>query len=693
LIIARHGEELAELLEKRATAHQEAISALRRLLEVTPDMSFSQFEHFTRITLDDHRDIFALSINPYVLAPQRQAFERAMALRSALKGFEIKERDSQRRLVRAAERSDYVPVGLIAPLEGNRAAIGFDIHSDAVRHDAIERARRTAAPALTAPVQLVQDNQKRVGVLLLHPAYDHTSKTAEGGAALMGFAVGVIKVDQMVQIATAAAVIPGIAFRLDDLQAPPGQSLLYSSQALPSLPGTDALWQQDVRVADRSWRLSVFPTPQFQRQHSHWTTVLVGMTGLALAALLQMLLLVSTGKTAIVQRKVHEQTAALHAASEELEDQNAQLHALFRLSPDGFVALAADGRVKFVNPAFLSMTGIDSLAVVGMGEAVLDAELRRRCEVPTAFAGISACFQEVGAALKTQTLELGIPSPRVLQLVGIHSASSSVARILYLRDVTHETEVERLKSEFLSTAAHELRTPMASIFGFAEVLLAQDALDTDAKEMLGIIHRQSTLMASILNELLDLARIEARRGKDFVRAETTLQALVEQVVSEFKLPAGRAAPTLTLSGAPLSVVADHKKMQQAILNVLSNAYKYSPAGGAVQIALLASSSGASEAARVGIRMTDQGIGITPEQLKRVFERFYRADASGKIPGTGLGMSLVQEIVELHGGTVDVASEFGVGTTVTLWLPAARPVSAGEQAFQPRAERFQGGQVA
>ena len=113
---------------------------------------------------------------------------------------------------------------------------------------------------------------------------------------------------------------------------------------------------------------------------------------------------------------------------------------------------------------------------------------------------------------------------------------------------------------------------------------------------------------------------------------------------------------------------DPKQTRQALQNVLANAYKYSPAGGAVQISLLPPT-GTDEAPLVGICVTDHGIGMTPEQLSHVCERFYRADTSGKILGTGLGMSIVHEIVTLHGGRVDLKSQAGVGTSVTLWLPA------------------------
>lgn len=679
--IRSQGETWVKLLEQRFIAHQEALAALRRLIEVTPNMTFAQFEYFTRITLHDNPDIFALSINPYVLQPQRAAFEHSMAQKTGVAGFEIKERDSQRKLVRAAERADYVAVGYIAPLQGNRPAIGFDIHSEPVRRDAIGRAKASAKPAATAPIQLVQENQKRVGILLLHPSYlrtDEARGTPEQGA-LAAFSVGVIKVDEMVEIATRSSQVPGLVLQVSDASAPAEQARIFHSGVTDAEPDARLVWQQQVAVADRHWTVRVVPTAAYLREGRHWTALAVGLAGLVLAALLQVLLLVITGRAVLIQRRVAEQTAELQVRSEVIEDRNAQLSALFRLSPDGLVAIAPDGKVKFATPSFESMTGITLDQVVGADTHALDAALRQRCAHPEEFAGIAAFFGDGGDTLAHQTLTLAAPRGAVLQVVGVRSESPSVARLLYLRDVTHETEVDAMKSEFLSTAAHELRTPMSSIYGFSEVLLHRDLDKESQQEFLGIIHRQSELMVSILNELLDLARIEARRGKDFVFRKVEVQAVVAEVAGAFKVPSGRAAPLLVMPDVALCIRADHQKVQQAVLNVLSNAYKYSPDGGDVTVRVevagggvdadSAPQNGGAGAARIAcIRVTDQGMGLSPEQISHVCERFYRADTSGKVLGTGLGMSIVKEIVELHQGRLHIDSVLGAGTTVSLLFP-------------------------
>jgi PAS domain S-box-containing protein len=347
------------------------------------------------------------------------------------------------------------------------------------------------------------------------------------------------------------------------------------------------------------------------------------------------------------------------------------LNAIFELSPDGFVSFDEARRISYVSPAFILMTGLGATQLQGMGEQRFADLLASLCVAGSRFKGVQALRENATAGTpdKREIIELSLGGKRILE-VGLRSSDSrSVSQILYFREITHETELDQLKSEFLSTAAHELRTPMASIYGFAELLLTQNFDEDSRREFLTIIFNQSELMTSILNELLDLARIESRRGKDFVFESLSAQALIKQVVSAFILPEDRRTPTLTMPDETGYILADYKKSYQAILNVLSNAYKYSNGGDVSLTLLLGICPNNRSLPCVGIRVSDQGIGMTPEQQARVFERFYRADTSGRITGTGLGMSIVQEIIQLHGGQVTLESEFGKGTSVTLWFPA------------------------
>lgn len=365
----------------------------------------------------------------------------------------------------------------------------------------------------------------------------------------------------------------------------------------------------------------------------------------------------------------------LAARTDIINERNSQLNAMFRLSPDGYVAFSRDGRISFVNPAFQSMTGIDAEMLLGHNEEHLVALLQERRDPSRADPDFQTIVPGTGADPVVRTLALNKPRSVVLHVIGIASDSPNISNIVYLRDTTNESMIDQMRSEFLATTAHELRNPMASIYGFSEVLLTQDIDAATREEIVGIIHSQSELMVSILNELLDLARIEAKQGKDFNSQELTVQDLLTTAIAGQYIPTGRSAPRLICPDEPIVVVVDREKFVHAVMNVISNAYKYSPGGGDVRIVVECLDGYGDEASptpAVAIRISDHGIGMSPEQVARVGERFYRADCTGSIPGTGLGMSIVMEIMALLNGRVRISSEPDVGTTVSLLLPRVRP---------------------
>jgi PAS domain S-box-containing protein len=388
----------------------------------------------------------------------------------------------------------------------------------------------------------------------------------------------------------------------------------------------------------------------------------------------------------------HSDVTERRTAAARLRDHTEQLNAIFELSPDGFVSFDAERRVRFVNRAFQALTGLEEAALLGLDEDDFSRRLASRGPQGLAFPGVAALRAACGfdappearqasehKAPTRLSFQLLGPPARVLEVGVQRAAAANVSQVLYLRDITRDTEVDRMKSEFLSTAAHELRTPMTSIFGFVQLLRLREMDGPKRREILDTIARQSDLMMAIINQLLDLARIEARQGSDFVLEHVALQDVVGSSVADYRPPSGRVAPTVDADGPPLLVEVDRQKLQQAVLNILSNAYKYSPQGGEVRLRYRAEPGPAG--LRHGVSVRDQGIGMTAEQVAHVCERFYRADASGNIPGTGLGMSIVKEIVELHRGEVQFDSAPAQGTEVTLWLPAAsspcRPLATAE----------------
>ena len=368
-------------------------------------------------------------------------------------------------------------------------------------------------------------------------------------------------------------------------------------------------------------------------------------------------------------------------AAREMASQ--QLRAIFELSPDGFVSFDERLCVMYASPAFLRLSGLEWPQIAGLDDAAFSAKLALVCSAQGRFPGVTALREAQlvvpaagGADPRRHLIEIAGDTKCVLQCALRVADSAAVSQILYVRDVTRETEVDRLKSEFLSFAAHELRTPMTSIYGFAELLLTREFNEADRHDFLSTIVRQSKHTVSIINELLDLVRIDEQRGKDFIIEDLDLRALLSEILKEFPVPEGYSPPAQPAATGPFRVRADRKKLVQAISNVLSNAYKYSPPGCGVAVNLELVPGDGDLPVRACVSITDHGIGMTTQQLARVGERFYRADTSGKVPGTGLGISIAKEILHLHGGTMQIESKSGVGTTVVLCIPCAPAAASG-----------------
>lgn len=372
-------------------------------------------------------------------------------------------------------------------------------------------------------------------------------------------------------------------------------------------------------------------------------------------------------------------------AKAELAQRTHQLDAVFSLSPDGFVLFGA-GRVVRINQAFVNLTGLAESELLGLDEHAFDAALSALCDpehpypscqqnrgkrssTPSSTArGFSAREQAIADNLQLFHL---LRQRKILKRSLQQGQDEGLAadRAMYFRDVTQEAGVARMKSEFLSTAAHELRTPLASIYGFVELLLQRDYDAATRRDLLERVYRQAGNLARLLNELLDLSRIEMRAGKDFEIRSQPLAPIVRHACSALLTPESPRDITLRIPEDLPDVALDAEKFEQVLINVLSNSLKYSSGDAPIELGVDLRETAAGRQACV--RIKDCGIGMTQEQVERIFERFYRADKNSAIPGAGLGMTLVKEIIDMHGGRVEVESELGKGTEVCLCLPVIR----------------------
>lgn len=225
-------------------------------------------------------------------------------------------------------------------------------------------------------------------------------------------------------------------------------------------------------------------------------------------------------------------------------------------------------------------------------------------------------------------------------------------------------QADALKSEFLATVAHDLKTPLTSIYGMAQFVAIRPCGEEERRARLDEIIATAKRMAGMIDDLLDLSRLEA--GQVELRpAPLDLGALLREVVELFADCSPRHHLLIEPAAAPPALTADRRRLQQVIENLVGNAIRYSPNGGTVTVRAAAADD------KVVIEIEDEGIGIPPEELPRVFERFYRvrSGATSGMPGTGLGLAIVEQLVRAHGGTIDVRSEVGRGSVFRVMLPA------------------------
>ena len=273
-----------------------------------------------------------------------------------------------------------------------------------------------------------------------------------------------------------------------------------------------------------------------------------------------------------------------------------------------------------------------------------------------------ACFAWPGSAGNKQVFF----KARASRVRNMHGEDTG--HIVIFQDMTREREMERVKTEFISTAAHELRTPLTSIMGYMEFCMHPEDFGgfsaAQLKEFMAEIYDKAEVLERIVSDLLDISRMEAGREIPLVMETVNIEEVSRKLLKHFQLqfPHYRFELDFSAGGAHL-VRADREKLVQVMENLISNAVKYSAEGSPIRVV------GVRESASYRISVRDKGIGMTPEQIERMFERFYRAvDLNSGVRGLGLGMHIVKHIIERHGGSVEVASVPGAGTEITFDLP-------------------------
>ncbi len=361
-------------------------------------------------------------------------------------------------------------------------------------------------------------------------------------------------------------------------------------------------------------------------------------------------------------RQMHQQ---LGDRFDELRREQAETAALVESMVEGVIAADERGRTVTANAAARRLLGYD----------VTDAlpDLPQLFRVKAAREVVDAVLQ--GQAVEDRELEI---DGRAI-LMNARPLPSGGA-VLVIHDLTELRRLEAVRRDFVANVSHELKTPLTSISGYAETLLTDTPEPETARRFLSTILDNARRMQRLVDDLLDLARIEAGRWQPQPEP-VEVQETAGEMWNEIAERAAARAVQFEVDIAPGAgtVVADADALRQVLTNLLDNSLRYTARGGRIVCRSRLEDQG------VAISVADNGSGIAHEHLDRIFERFYRADQSRSREegGTGLGLAIVKHLVEAHGGRVYAESERGVGTTVTCWFPdsavsARDPLAASSQ---------------
>lgn len=319
---------------------------------------------------------------------------------------------------------------------------------------------------------------------------------------------------------------------------------------------------------------------------------------------------------------------------------------------EGIVATDASGRISFMNQVAESMFGLQP----GTAQGKFPREVWREFELAEIFHQVFVTGEP-----KEREIWMDPPTKRLLKVqltpIRVEEEGEAQGVLAVIRDLTRIRHLETVRSDFVANVSHELRTPLTSIKGFVETLLDDGLQNSDsAKRFLTIISQEAERLNRLIDDLLDLSKLESGRT-ELHQSRLFMAPLVEEIrqTMDSRIEDKRLGFSVELGSTP--VWADEDRIREVLVNLIDNAIKYTPEGGFIRVSEI------GRGKEQEFIICDTGIGIPKESLSRIFERFYRVDKarSREMGGTGLGLSIVKHIIERHNGRVWVESELGKGT--------------------------------
>lgn len=353
--------------------------------------------------------------------------------------------------------------------------------------------------------------------------------------------------------------------------------------------------------------------------------------------------------------RINRQSSEISKQLRRLEEKTDEFNQITESMKEGLVLLDNKGIVLSINPAARTIFGSDTQGAVGHDFLRLD---RSR----TLSAAIEKTFEEGHSEIRIER----IGREYQLDISRIESAGKVLGAVMLAFDITEQEYAERNRREFTANVSHELKTPLQGIIGSADLIETGMVKPEDMPRFIGHIRKEATRLVALIEDIIRLSQLD--EGNELPCEEFDLMDIAEEVEQNLESAAGARDITFSLSGRNAIMHGVRRLMYEIVYNLCDNAIKYNLPGGKVEIMI----DRKDEEAVLCVK--DNGIGIAPEHQDRVFERFYRVDKSHSKSsgGTGLGLSIVKHAVQYHHGKLELKSEIGKGTEITVHFPIEKP---------------------
>ncbi|WP_301357867.1 CHASE domain-containing protein [Stutzerimonas nitrititolerans] len=656
--------KVTNAIEQRLIDHEQILFGAAGLFAASGEVSRAQWRAYVerQQLADRYPGIQGVGFSKVVRASERDAHEQSIRA----EGF------ADYRIQPEGERPVYMPIVYLEPFnDRNRAAFGYDMYAEPVRHQAMRQAASTGKSRISGKVILRQETHGKVqaGVLIYVPLYHPAMplETAEQRMdALLGFAYSPYRMDDLMEGILGAADL-NLSLRIYSGPTQQAEQLLFASKE--HAPG-DAAHSQDVQLSiyGGTWTLHMESLPAFESGFSA-NEGLVAILGAGISLLLFFLI----SSLAFRQRRAEilagQMTERIRENKRALQLSEERLSLALKGSNDGLWDLNLAADTFYASPRTWHMLGYQPGELqlsTRLWEQVLVAEDLPRTRAQLAQTMLSR-LDQFTSELRFRHKD-GRTVPVLVRGYIQRDAQGQPLRISGTSmDLTEHKRIEQMKNDFVSTVSHELRTPLTSISGALGLINggALGEVPPAMQQMLDIAHRNSQRLGHLINDLLDMEKIAAGKMSFDMHEHSLRQLLEEALASNQAFAAQLGVDCVLREAVDVQVWVDASRLQQVLGNFLSNAIKYTPEGGEVSLHC-----SVPDATHVRISVTDQGPGIAAEFRARVFEKFAQADASDSRQkgGTGLGLAITKEFIERMGGKVGFDTAEGQGTTFWCELP-------------------------